>query len=47
VPRETAHKHWSLGDNMNTIKKNTEALSKEAGLEKTKNMLMSHHQNAG
>jgi hypothetical protein len=43
-----------LGDNIDTMKKNTETLigvSKEVGLkvnsEKTKYMLMSHHQNAG
>jgi hypothetical protein len=43
-----------MGDNMNTIKKNIEALnnaSKEVGLkvnpEKTKYMLMSRYQNAG
>jgi hypothetical protein len=43
-----------LGDNMDTIKKNTEILtdaSKEVGLEinvdKTKYMLLSHHQNVG
>jgi hypothetical protein len=43
-----------LGDNVDTIKKNTQTLvdsSKEAGLEentdKTKYMLLSHHQNAG
>jgi hypothetical protein len=43
-----------LGDNLDTIKKNTEALigaSKEVGLEvnaeKTKYMLLSRHQNAG
>jgi hypothetical protein len=43
-----------LGDNIDTIKKNTEALtgdSKEVGLEvnaeKTKYMLLSRHQNAG
>jgi hypothetical protein len=42
-----------LGDNMNTIRRNTEALidaSKVIGLElnaeKTKHMLMSHHQHA-
>jgi hypothetical protein len=42
-----------LGDNMNTIKKNTETLTdarKEVGLEanadKTKHKLLSHHQNA-
>jgi len=42
-----------LGENMNVIKKNTEALldaSKEVDLEvnteKTKHMFMSHHQNA-
>jgi hypothetical protein len=41
-----------LGDNIDTIKKNMETLigvSKEVGLEinveKTKNMLLSHHQN--
>jgi hypothetical protein len=43
-----------LGDNIDTTKKNTEALidaNKEVGLEvnteKTKYMLPSHHQNAG
>jgi hypothetical protein len=43
-----------LGDNTDTIKKNTETLidaSKEVGLEvnteKTKYILQSHHQNAG
>jgi hypothetical protein len=43
-----------LGDNIDTIKKNTETLinaNKDVGLEanaeKTKNMLLSHHQNAG
>jgi hypothetical protein len=43
-----------LGDNIDTIKKNTEALidtSKEVGLEvnteKSKYMLLSHHQNSG
>jgi hypothetical protein len=43
-----------LGDNIDTIKKNTETpidASKEVGLEvnaeKTKYMLLSHHQNAG
>jgi hypothetical protein len=43
-----------LGDNIDTVKKNTETLidaSKEVGLEinveKTKCMLLSHHQNAG
>jgi hypothetical protein len=43
-----------LEDNTDTIKKNTELLtdtSKEVGLEgnaeKSKNMLLSHHQNAG
>jgi hypothetical protein len=43
-----------LGDNIDTIEKNTETLidaSKEVGLviniEKTKYMLLAHHQNAG
>jgi hypothetical protein len=43
-----------LGDNIDAIKKNMETLidaSKEVGLEvnteKTKHMLLSHHQNAG
>jgi hypothetical protein len=43
-----------LGDNKDTIKKNTETLmdaSKEVGLElnaeKTKHMLLSHHKKAG
>jgi hypothetical protein len=43
-----------LGDNIDTINKNTETLndaSKEVGLdvnaEKTKKMLLSHHQNEG
>jgi hypothetical protein len=43
-----------LGDNIDTIKENTETLtdgSKEVGLginvEKTKYMVLSHHQNAG
>jgi hypothetical protein len=43
-----------LGDNIDTIKKNTETLiddSKEVGLkinvEKTKYMLLSHHQSVG
>jgi hypothetical protein len=43
-----------LGDNIDTVKKSTQTLidaSKEAGLEinieKTKYMLLSHHQNAG
>jgi peptide methionine sulfoxide reductase MsrB len=43
-----------LGDNIDTIKKNTQTLidaSKEVGLEvnteKIKHMLLSHHQNAG
>jgi hypothetical protein len=39
-----------LGDNIDTIEKITETLtdaSKEAGLEKTKYMLLSRHQNAG
>jgi hypothetical protein len=43
-----------LGDNIDTIRKTTETLidaSKEVGLEinveKTKYMLLSHHQNAG
>jgi hypothetical protein len=39
-----------LGDNISTIMKNTDALIEEVGLEvnaeKTKYMLMSHHQNA-
>jgi hypothetical protein len=39
-----------LGDNIDTIKKNTETLidaSKQTKVEKTKYMLLSHHQNAG
>jgi hypothetical protein len=43
-----------LGDNIDTIKKNTQTLidaNKEIGLEvntqKTRYMLLSHHQNAG
>jgi hypothetical protein len=43
-----------LGDNIDTIKKSTETLidaSKKVGVEinaeQTKNMLLSHHQNAG
>jgi hypothetical protein len=43
-----------LGDNIDTVNKNTETLidvSKEVGIEvsaeKTKYMLLSHHQNAG
>jgi hypothetical protein len=41
-----------LGDNTDTIKKNTETLTDkdvrlEVNAEKTKYMLLSHHQNAG
>jgi hypothetical protein len=39
-----------LGDNVDSIKKNTETLidaSEEVGLEKTKYMLLSRHQNVG
>jgi hypothetical protein len=49
-----AHDVYLLGDNIDTIKKNTETLigaSKEVGLEinveKTKYMLLSRHQNVG
>jgi hypothetical protein len=49
-----AHKNPGPSDNIDTIKENTETLidaSKEIGLEvnteKTKYMLLSHHQNAG